>query len=59
MQGVFTVVVAGGPRFADLLHGVTGSALGTRTAVTAGGLLVVVVTLVLAAAVPEFRRYRA
>jgi MFS family permease len=59
MQGVFTVVVAGGPRIADLLHGVTGSALGTRTAVTAGGLLVVVVTLVLAAAVPEFRRYRA
>jgi hypothetical protein len=58
MQGVFTVVVAGGPRVADLLHGTVGSALGPRTAVTAGGLLVVVITLGLAAAVPEFRRYR-
>jgi MFS family permease len=59
MQGVFTVVVAGGPRIADLLHGTVGSALGARTAVTTGGLLVVVVTLALAAVVPEFRRYRA
>jgi MFS family permease len=59
MQGVFTVVVAGGPRLADLLHGTTGSALGPRTAVTAGGLLVVATMLGLAAAVPAFRRYRA
>jgi MFS family permease len=58
MQGVFTVVVAGGPRIADLLHGTAGSALGPRTAVTAGGVLVVVIMLALAAAVPAFRRYR-
>jgi MFS family permease len=58
MQGVFTVVVAGGPRLADVLHGTAGSAFGPRTAVAGGGLLVVVVMLALAAAVPALRRYR-
>lgn len=58
MQGVFTVVVAGGPRLADVLHGTAGSAFGPRTAVAGGGLLVVTVMLVLAAAVPALRRYR-
>ncbi|WP_211121867.1 MFS transporter [Streptomyces yatensis] len=57
MQGVFTVVVAGGPRIADLLHGTAGSLVGARAAVAAGGLLVAVSTLGLAAAVPAFRRY--
>ncbi|MFF7656068.1 MFS transporter [Streptomyces sp. NPDC007983] len=59
MQGVFTVVVAGGPRIADLLHGTAGSLLGPRTAVAAGGLLVAVLMLGLAVAVPDFRRYTA
>ncbi|MFF6918195.1 MFS transporter [Streptomyces sp. NPDC012466] len=58
MQGVFTVVVAGGPRLADVLHGTAGSAFGPGTAVAGGGLLVVAVMLVLAAAVPALRRYR-
>ncbi|MEU0742993.1 MFS transporter [Streptomyces sp. NPDC006134] len=58
MQGVFTVVVAGGPRLADVLHGTAGSAFGTRTAVAGGGLLVVAVMLALAFAVPALRRYR-
>ncbi|MFF4983157.1 MFS transporter [Streptomyces sp. NPDC001046] len=58
MQGVFTVVVAGGPRLADVLHGTAGSAFGPRTAVAGGGLLVVAVMLVLAAAFPALRRYR-
>ncbi|AXE83540.1 MFS transporter [Streptomyces sp. Go-475] len=58
MQGVFTVVVAGGPRLADVLHGTAGSAFGPRTAVAGGGLLVVFVMLALAAAVPALRRYR-
>ncbi|MFI1354737.1 MFS transporter [Streptomyces sp. NPDC020898] len=58
MQGVFTVVVVGGPRLADLLHGTTASALGTRTAVAGGGLLVVAVTLALTVAMPALRRYR-
>ncbi|GHD85867.1 MFS transporter [Streptomyces naganishii JCM 4654] len=58
MQGVFTVVVAGGPRLADVLHGTAGSVLGPRAAVTGGGLLVVVLMMVLAGAVPALRRYR-
>ncbi|WP_128804087.1 MULTISPECIES: MFS transporter [unclassified Streptomyces] len=58
MQGVFTVVVAGGPRLADVLHGTAGSVFGPRTAVAGGGVLVVVVMLALAAAVPALRRYR-
>ncbi|MET9761056.1 MFS transporter [Streptomyces sp. NPDC006372] len=58
MQGVFTVVVAGGPRLADVLHGTAGSAFGPRTAVAAGGMLVVAVMLALAASVPALRRYR-
>ncbi|WP_210583928.1 MFS transporter [Streptomyces sp. GESEQ-35] len=57
MQGVFTVVVAGGPRLADLLHGTAGSAFGPRTAVAGGGILVVTVMLGLAAAMPALRRY--
>ncbi|MGN3955604.1 MFS transporter [Streptomyces sp. WAC8370] len=58
MQGVFTVVVAGGPRLADVLHGGAGSAFGAREAVAGGGLLVVAVMLALAAAMPALRRYR-
>ncbi len=58
MQGVFTVVVAGGPRLADVLHGTAGTAFGPRTAVTGGGILVVAVMLTLAATMPALRRYR-
>ncbi|NUP19562.1 MAG: MFS transporter [Streptomyces sp.] len=58
MQGVFTVVVAGGPRLADVLHGTAGAAFGPRAATVGGGLLVVVLMLALAAAVPALRRYR-
>lgn len=58
MQGVFTVVVAGGPRLADVLHGTLGSAFGVRAAVTGGGLLVIAATLGLALATPALREYR-
>ncbi|GHK05205.1 MFS transporter [Streptomyces sp. Y2F8-2] len=58
MQGVFTVVVAGGPRLADALHGTAGSVLGARAAIAGGGLLVIVATLVLALATPALRTYR-
>ncbi|MGV9567663.1 MFS transporter [Streptomyces sp. NPDC003480] len=58
MQGVFTVVVAGGPRLADVLHGTVGSALGVRAAIAGGGLLVVLAILVLAVATPALRDYR-
>lgn len=58
-QGVFTVVVAGGPRIADLAHGTVGAVAGTTVAVSGGGLLVVVAMVALAVAVPVFLRYRA
>ncbi|MFJ8362078.1 MFS transporter [Streptomyces sp. NPDC093984] len=58
MQGVFTVVVAGGPRLADALHGTAGSLLGARAAIAGGGLLVIAATLVLALATPALRTYR-
>jgi len=59
MQGVFTVVVAGGPRLADLVHGVAGAALGTRTAITCGGVVVVLGMLSLLVFEPRYRDYRA
>ncbi|WP_327664438.1 MULTISPECIES: MFS transporter [unclassified Streptomyces] len=58
MQGVFTVVVAGGPRLADVLHGSAGSAFGAGAAVAGGGVLVVLAMLALAVAAPTLRRYR-
>ena len=48
MQGVFTVVVAGGPRVADLVHGVVADATSTAFAVTAGGIATIVLTVVAA-----------
>jgi MFS family permease len=49
MQGVFTVVVAGGPRVADLVHGLVAAAMSTAFAVTAGGIATIVLTLLAAA----------
>lgn len=45
MQGIFTVVVAGGPRVADLVHGVVADATSTTVAVTGGGVLCVLLTV--------------
>jgi MFS family permease len=58
MQGVFFVVVAGGPRLADVLHGTVGGLLGARAATTAGGLAVVVAISLLVVRLPSFWRYR-
>jgi MFS family permease len=58
LQGVFIVVVAGGPRIADTLHGATAASVGTAAAAAGGGVLVVVGTVVAALAVPSFVRYR-
>jgi MFS family permease len=58
MQGVFIVVVAGGPRLGDVLHGTVGAAVGASVAVTGGGLLVVVLVAVAATLLPAFWRYR-
>jgi MFS family permease len=57
IQGVHTVVVAGGPRLADLLHGLVAAGTSATIAVTGGGILVVVMTIVLALAVPSLARY--
>ncbi|MBU8826874.1 MFS transporter [Mycolicibacterium goodii] len=58
LQGVFTVVVAGGPRLADTLHGAAAAAVGTTVAAAGGGALVVIGVVVAALAVPAFVRYR-
>ncbi|MET0896330.1 MAG: MFS transporter [Mycobacterium sp.] len=58
LQGVFVVVVAGGPRLADTLHGAVAVSVGTATAAAGGGVLVVVGVVIAALAVPAFVRYR-
>ncbi len=58
LQGVFTVVVVGGPRLADVAHGGAAAVVGTAVAAAGGGLLVIVGTVVAALAVPSFVRYR-
>ncbi len=59
MQGVFMVVVAGGPRVADMWHGPAAAAFGPGPAATIGGIAVIVVTVLVVARFPEFWRYRA
>ena len=58
LQGVFTVVVAGGPRLADTIHGASAAVVGTTAAAAGGGVLVVVGVVVAALLVPAFVRYR-
>src|SRR6185437_14898857 len=58
LQGVFTVVVGGGPRLADTVHGAAASAVGTTVAAAGGGVLVVVGVAIAALCVPAFLRYR-
>ncbi len=59
LQGVFTVVVAGGPRLADVVHGAVAFSIGTALTTGVGGGLVVIGMVVCAIAVPSFARYRA
>jgi MFS family permease len=58
LQGVFIVVVAGGPRIADVAHGGAAAVVGTAATAAGGGVLVVVLVVVAALAVPGFVRYR-
>ncbi|MGV1088293.1 MAG: MFS transporter [Mycobacterium sp.] len=58
LQGVFIVVVAGGPRLADAVHGAAAAAAGTTIAATGGGVLVLVGVTMAALAAPAFLRYR-
>jgi hypothetical protein len=57
LQGVFIVVVVGGPRIADTLHGYAAGLVGTAWASGGGGLLVIVFTALVAVLVPAFWRY--
>jgi MFS family permease len=59
MQGVFIVVVAGGPRLGDLRAGVLASAFGVSVAMVSGGVVIVVAMAVVAVAVPSFWAFRA
>ena len=58
LQGVFIVVVAGGPRLADAVHGAAAAAVGTTVAAAGGGGLVVVGVVMAALIAPAFVRYR-
>ncbi|WP_216430764.1 MFS transporter [Arcanobacterium phocae] len=58
LQGVFVIVVAGGPRIADVVHGLASESLGTSTTIWAGGVSVVIGTIVFALALPAFRNYK-
>ena len=59
MQGVFIVVVAGGPRLGDLRAGALASAAGVTVAMVSGGIFVVVTMVVVALVVPSFWFFRA
>ncbi|OBJ68047.1 MFS transporter [Mycobacterium sp. 1274756.6] len=58
LQGVFIVVVAGGPRLADAVHGMAAASVGTAVAASGGGALVIVGVIVAAVVAPAFLRYR-
>ena len=57
IQGVYIVVVVGGPRLADVLHGWAAGPFGVGLATLLGGVLVVVGTLLCAVFVPSFTNY--
>lgn len=59
MQGVFLVVVAGGPRLGDLRAGAMASATGVTVAMVSGGVVIIVAMVVVALVVPSFWLFRA
>lgn len=59
LQGVFIVVVAGGPRFGDVEAGTVASLAGTEFAVVSGGLACLVGLVALSAKFRSFARYDA
>lgn len=59
LQGVFIVVVAGGPRLGEFVAGTAGSVLGARVAVVGGGLACAAGVVALAARYRRFAAYDA
>ena len=57
LQGVFIVVVTGGPRLGDFEAGAVGSAFGSEVSVVTGGLACMAGVVLLSAAYPSFARY--
>jgi MFS family permease len=57
LQGVFTAVVAGGPRLGDLRAGAMATAWGTTFAWVSGGVAAAVVAVLVALAFPALIRY--
>ena len=58
LQGVFTVVVAGGPRLGDVRAGTTADFTGATASWAGGGFVAAGLALALAAAFPALLRYR-
>ena len=59
LQGVFTVVVAGGPRVGDIESGTVASLVSTEFSVVSGGIACIVGLLALVARYPSFVKYDA
>jgi MFS family permease len=59
MQGVFIVVVAGGPRLGDLRAGALATATSVTVAMVSGGVVIVLAMIVVALVVPSFWLFRA
>ena len=59
LMGLQTAVVSGGPRIGDVESGAVAAAFGDTTSVVSGGLACIVGALLLARALPGFRRQRA
>lgn len=57
MQGVFIVVVAGGPRLGDLRAGGFAAFSSPEVAMVTGGVVIIALMVVVAVIVPSFRRY--
>lgn len=59
LQGIFTVVVAGGPRLGDVEAGAVAAVAGEAFSVISGGVICVVLALGLGRAMPSFWKYDA
>lgn len=57
LQGLFFIVVVGGPRLADVFHGGLATRVGAGWATTIGGLCVVAGIALCGLLAPSFRRY--
>jgi MFS family permease len=59
MQGIFTVVVTGGPRIGDLITGTLATLIGLWAAPVLGGIAIMALIWVLVRSTPRFRAYDA